>query len=309
MLPLIRALKRTYSHRHQAAVSSSPGHTSGLATPPPSSSPPTSSYMPDRLVRGVIQSPVRCTTRVEKKRVRMGPKNINTLPTRSKKTTHPKKGQESTTKNNKPKLMQMHFNLLPSHITCKECGMSYTRTSPCDVTLHTSFHETHLFGLSVPYQEGFIKLGFVKRDEINLVKKCSEVVDSELSASTPRFDSTFQLYGLVSRNNNATGPARLVSFLLCHPICTAFPLLQSGELNTTRPVSSVIMGVSRIWTAQKMRGRGIARNLLDKMCQTGVVGCQIDKSEVAFTQLSGSGEQVVRKWISTKDANVLVYNE
>lgn len=251
----------------------------------------------------------------------MAPRSVNTLSTRKtsikSKCTKLTKPMEDA----KPKLVQMQFNLLPSHITCKECGMSYTRTSPPDISLHRAYHETHLYGLEVPAsyvsqgdRVGYIKLAYVKQSEINFIRKCCKVVDAELSASTPPLDASFQLFGLVKSAHGGSHP-RLLSFVLCRPTAEAYPLLDSGELDTNN-VRPVIMGVSRLWTAKSARGCGIARALLDKMCKTCVVGCDVKKSEVAFTQLSGSGQSVVRKWLGNEastddhdDARVLVYNE
>lgn len=345
LLPTKNTLKRTYSHRHQK-LPSSPTMQSGLATPPPSSSPPTSPFKssrprifsstPSSIMRKSQDDQTRPSLpSLYAQRNKITLRSINT-PSRQIPKYKARRKQVDTApdKADKKKLVQMHFNLLPAHITCKLCGMSYTRTDPSDVSLHSEFHQSHLFGLPLPPSIPILKDGFVLlkgsrgggghastglgKLEATMMRKCSEVIDAELSASATPLTPSTHLIGLTSTTpTNSTSSSsggtakmtrRLVSFVIWHPQDTAFTVTPSGELNTATPMS-IILGVSRMWTAQNARGRGLVRKLLDQMCEVSVVGYRVKKKEVGFTQLSGSGEVCVRKWVDDENGHVLVYHE
>lgn len=181
--------------------------------------------------------------------------------------------------------------------------MSYTRTSPDDVALHSGFHTTHLQGLAIPgsiVHNGteILKISHVKQCEINLIKKSLEIVDAELSATSPPLDATYNLHALV-RNN------RIIAFVLSHPLKVAYPITDSGELIKTP--TKTILGISRMWTCKTHRGKGLIRKLLDQVLVLSVAGYRVKKSEVGFTQLSGSGGIVAKKWLQA--CPILVYSD
>lgn len=181
--------------------------------------------------------------------------------------------------------------------------MSYTRTSPDDVALHSGFHTTHLQGLAIPgsiIHNGteILKISHVKQCEINLIKKSLEIVDAELSATSPPLDATYNLHALV-RNN------RIIAFVLSHPLKVAYPITDSGELIKTP--TKTVLGISRMWTCKTHRGKGLIRKLLDQVLVLSVAGYRVKKSEVGFTQLSGSGGIVAKKWLQA--CPILVYSD
>ncbi|CCG83968.1 protein of unknown function [Taphrina deformans PYCC 5710] len=217
-------------------------------------------------------------------------------------TKRPKGRPKSTAveKSKGKELVQMHLNLLPAHVTCKECGMSYTRTSPPDVSLHTSFHSSHLLGLSLSstlhLPPGIHRLSCTKQNERNMIQKCCELVDLELSASLSPLTNQFSAYIQVHQN-------RIRSFIVVQPISRARTLLPDGDLSVAEVKAD--MGVNRMWTSRTGRGRGLVLGLLDHAVRAFVNGCRLDKSTVAFTQLSESGQRAVEKWLA--GGEILVY--
>lgn len=312
-LPMVlkAGVKRTYSRRDQTA---SMCENYGLETPPPSSSPPASPVLRSidtaklqatsnhRRSDSTAQDPVR---RSSSSLFGTKPRSLPSVSSSKNKMAKANRSacqKAASTTKAKP-FVQMHLNLLPAHVTCKDCGMSYTRTSPDDVALHSNFHTTHLQGLAIPasiMHDGseVLRISYLKQCEMNLINKSLEIVDAELSATSPPLNSTYNLHALV-RNN------RIISFVLSHPLDVAYPVTDSGELMKTP--TKTILGISRMWTCKTHRGKGLVRKLLDQVLALSVTGYRVKKSEVGFTQLSGTGGIVAKKWL--QDCPVLVYSD
>lgn len=307
-------VKRTYSGRHATLTNST-----GLVSPPPSSSPVASPILrpidaSSQKVSLAKRSPTTLDSAKRSSRILFGTSVKKSKGSEARVNVRAKRSKTTDSSDSKKKMVQMHLNLLPAHVTCKQCGMSYTRTLPDDVTLHTAFHQSHMHGILLPLSlsstttslsttKGVLRrLTYANRSDTHTIDKCVELVDAELSAPTARKNSNLlQLYCRVSNN-------RITSFVLAHPLDTAFPVSDNGEMITSRPTRT-ILGISRMWTAKATRGQGHIRLVLDYMLQHAIVGYHVKKSEVAFTQLSGSGQIVVQKWIGQQDNQLLVYND
>lgn len=320
-LPVFRGVKRTYSRRClDATTTTTQARTdSGLATPPASSSPPPLSPM----ICKVDARPIRLSSPPPKMaRLSSRARPLAALTQRSgnpitmkkkKKTPHvrPKLRATDGKVNGKGKgLVQMHLNLLPAHVTCRECGMSYNRTTPSDVTLHNTFHTSHLAGIQLPtttttaslahLRDGTHRLTCTRPSERSLIEKCCSLVDAELSASLSPLTNAFSAFVDVWEH-------RVRSFIVVQPIRQARRLVpSSGELED-EPRNDVVMGVNRMWTSRRARGQGRVRVLLDHALACFVHGCRLDKADVAFTQLSDSGLAAVRKWVGGQSGDVLIY--
>lgn len=73
------------------------------------------------------------------------------------------------------------------------------------------------------------------------------------------------------------------------------------------PVPAVV-GVSRIWTSEAFRKKGIANNLLECVMNQFVYGMDMERSDLAFSQPTESGAALARSWFGA-DAGWLVYKE
>jgi N-acetyltransferase len=296
--PRRKSIKRTYSLRKILEECST--NETGLVTPPPSSSPCSSPTIPRQemtIVPATRDPVVRSSEALFGSRAR----------TKSKihKTTH--------AKTIKKDLVQMQLNLLPARVTCKECGMSYTRTSPADVNMHAEFHKAHLYGLVVPPSVSnknsnikacdapieTIRLASAKTSETAFVKRVCEMVDLELNSTLPPLNDGYTAY--VSVFNG-----RCIAFLLVQSISTSYPLL-NGELDRDRPMSSVI-GVSRMWTCKTYRRQGLMRRLLEHARTRFVYGSHCSTKELCFTQLSESGEGFLKHYLPQGEP-VLMYSD
>lgn len=171
-----------------------------------------------------------------------------------------------------------------------------------------------------------IRLGLCKAGERALVRAALEFVDLELASTLPALDAR-QYTAFLYRHKN-----RVIAVLLCEPRARAHRLLPSGELDYTpsdahdsiaqadtaqartaalqesagagggsggveEGTTRCAMGVSRMWTCRALRRRGIMSELLDFARGRYVVGARVGRAEVAYTQLSASGEAFLRRYL------------
>jgi len=61
-----------------------------------------------------------------------------------------------------------------------------------------------------------------------------------------------------------------------------------------------ILGISRIWTSNLHRKAGIATRLLDSARVDFLYGMTIEKEQIAFSQPTGSGGELARKWFGRR---------
>lgn len=296
-IPNRRAVKRTYSKRDAPLIAKD----TGLETPPPSSSPissPTTSHSQHIHIKTVARSSMSL---------------FGTGPKGRSKAVYKK---QKSNKENPAALVQMHLNLLPARVTCKQCNMSYTRTSPADVALHESFHKAHLYGIvvpsSIPHTSprnaksvqtdsciSTFRVGVCKSHEKGFIERICETVDQELNSTLPPIDETYTAYICIFG-------ARCVSFLLVQTATTAYPFCTTGEVDRTKP-NVIALGVSRMWTCRTYRQQGLMRKLLDTARSKFVCGAVLSSDEVGFTQLSQSGESFAKAY--TRMECPLVYSD
>ncbi|KAK5086846.1 hypothetical protein LTS08_008253 [Lithohypha guttulata] len=74
----------------------------------------------------------------------------------------------------------------------------------------------------------------------------------------------------------------------------------SADLQLDSTASKVVVGVSRIWTSETSRKKGIANNLLDCVLTQFIYGLDIEKEEVAFSQPTDMGAALARSWFGSE---------
>ncbi|KAM0753007.1 hypothetical protein T439DRAFT_378753 [Meredithblackwellia eburnea MCA 4105] len=68
-----------------------------------------------------------------------------------------------------------------------------------------------------------------------------------------------------------------------------------------------LLGVQRIWTSSTHRRAGLASRLLDVAAKKFIYGCSVDRAKgVAFSQPTGDGMELARRWTGTREFRVFV---
>jgi len=70
----------------------------------------------------------------------------------------------------------------------------------------------------------------------------------------------------------------------------------SSSISISTDSDPVALGISRIWTSNQHRKKGIATRLLDIARSDFIYGLHIEKARVAFSQPTESGGNLARKW-------------
>ncbi|KAG5518105.1 hypothetical protein PMAC_003291 [Pneumocystis sp. 'macacae'] len=221
----------------------------------------------------------------------------------------------------KSKLTQLCLDLLPSRITCPDCGMSYTRGSADDDIVHLKFHAESIEGIDYPltssikevWRENFTsnKIIMVTMSssyrEIKKAKEILNTVDLELGSTSPFPNSIIQYSSLINQYKFFLylKEKKCIGLILVEPIRSAYPVCPSPSQSSSitlesKALSTYIMGVSRIWVCKTYRRKRIATKLLDIACDYFVYGIKIKKHEVAFSQPSESGKLFIENWTGGK---------
>lgn len=66
-------------------------------------------------------------------------------------------------------------------------------------------------------------------------------------------------------------------------------------------------GISRIWVLKQYRQQGIARRMLDAVCQTALPNESIAKQYLAFSQPTEGGFALARRWLGAETARMAIY--
>lgn len=70
-----------------------------------------------------------------------------------------------------------------------------------------------------------------------------------------------------------------------------------------------IVGISRIWTSGALQRSGVAMDMLDCVVNNFIYGLEIEKGLIAFSQPSGLGRLLARKFFEEEEAGWCVYND
>lgn len=83
-------------------------------------------------------------------------------------------------------------------------------------------------------------------------------------------------------------------------------IARSSAISVRRDAALALLGISRIWTSNLHRKKGVARTLLDCARADFLYGLEVPKEKIAFSQPTESGGQLARKWFG-KESGWLVY--
>lgn len=163
----------------------------------------------------------------------------------------------------------------------------------------------------------------------NQAKKVLEVVRRELSSPEIEDEvlwSQTEPPGHLQRNGSIEKVDRYKVFLhmkdsRCVGLCLTERIWESrpvqiSEKNSDQNGSSItagqethpaLVGVSRIWTSESSRRKGIAMDLLDCVVSNFIYGMEISKDQIAFSQPTESGKRLAQSFFGSDEWHV--YNE
>ncbi|AGO12334.1 AaceriAEL024Cp [[Ashbya] aceris (nom. inval.)] len=222
---------------------------------------------------------------------------------------------------------------------CIECQMSYIADSPADCTEHKKYHDLHLYGkkwllswgtaiqdttssqyITPPSTSGsngsgsgakgeredyiaYITPG--KAAEVKAMMEIMYIVNNELTA--PHDENAFwSEEGTSSRgrafvyikDGRAVG-AVTVEYLKEDDGRGRWMRVSTREL-VPEVVPRVRLGISRIWVCRKQRGKGIATRLLECVRKYAILGNEVARWEMAWSQPSESGGKLATRYNSVR---------
>lgn len=80
-----------------------------------------------------------------------------------------------------------------------------------------------------------------------------------------------------------------------------------SSISVRQETHPAVVGVSRIWTSESSRGKGIAMDLLDCVVSNFIYGMEIPKDQIAFSQPTESGKRLAQSFFGDDEWHV--YNE
>lgn len=236
----------------------------------------------------------------------------------------------------KQRLTQLHLDLgQPISRRCDVCSMSYIVTNPDDVALHKKFHAQNIGGIDLGKtfieSEAFRGNTVWEGGGGNLVVECSrkdgkalkrnvrcvlDVVNQELGAVNIEDEVLWAQVQHTKREDEDIakgGLDRFKAFLYvrgskCVALCLVERIERAGRVleqkdkpaNSSISVSDVkdpvVMGISRIWTSNEHRKKGLATLLLNCASENFLYGMEVRDEEMAFSQPTESGVLLARKW-------------
>ncbi|KAI5479818.1 N-acetyltransferase [Pseudohyphozyma bogoriensis] len=231
-----------------------------------------------------------------------------------------------------------------STISCAVCALSYSRT-PDDMALHTKHHNKVVGGCDwisgdgkgVVVVEEDLDWGEKTGGRVLMtpavaegalgrrIKDLLSTIDRELS-STSLTDSQLaesKLFIFVTPQNKAIacavvqrikGAYRVTPSLGSSPKSEKDELIRFGEEEGAVFCSPTLLpttlGIHRIWTSSSHRRSGLASIVLEAAARRFIYGCPIARNkratEIAFSQPTGAGMALARRWTGTDAFRVFV---
>ncbi|KAL1521061.1 hypothetical protein AB1Y20_022616 [Prymnesium parvum] len=240
------------------------------------------------------------------------------------KTTQKRKHAGSSSKHNPPPLEQMYLDFgqrsLKGH--CEDCGMRYTEGDRTDEEAHRKYHRRVLAGVTfrgavterVVHQrpDGLQIIAIHSTDPPEKLRKLAEAkrhIDDELGCSV-QLPACFRAFVCVTPAGRMAGcviaEPRKVGYRLCetldggHHDHAEVAVLQHDGL-----AQPALCGISQIWVSREHRRLSIGSQLLEAVRQNMVIGFELPKEKIAFSQPTASGRALATAYTGTK--NFLVY--
>ncbi|XP_039610658.1 N-acetyltransferase ESCO1 [Polypterus senegalus] len=215
-------------------------------------------------------------------------------------------------------------------VSCNQCGMLYSASSPEDGAQHLLFHNQFMSAVKYvgwkkerifgEYPDG--KIIVVLPDDpkyaLKKVEEIREMVDKDLGFQQveTKCPSNTKTFLFISNDK------KVVGCLIAEHIQEGFRVIEEkvpdgpeGEkvmferqrawCCSTTP-EPAICGISRIWVFSLMRRRGIASRMMDCLRSKFIYGSYLSKEEIAFSDPTPDGKLFATRYFGTPQ--FLVYN-
>lgn len=242
-------------------------------------------------------------------------------------------------------MLQMQINLGANlQKTCKDCGMTYVRSSTEDSALHDKYHTRDLNGVDLgkPFRkwaetrqvwrgrDGALVVPVDRTDKSFERRKACEVLDivqTELGAvdigEQELWSRLTEGYGIEAEQRGRYRAFMYLVGLKCVGLCLAKHIrtarrvvehvrtdadegFENRGLLVSEEVENAMVGISRIWTSKSHRGRGIAGLMLGCVARNFHPKGPVQKTQIAFSQPTTSGTALARRWMG-QEYGWLVY--
>uniref|UniRef100_H2YK49 N-acetyltransferase domain-containing protein n=1 Tax=Ciona savignyi TaxID=51511 RepID=H2YK49_CIOSA len=199
-------------------------------------------------------------------------------------------------------------------IQCETCGMVYSVDHPHDQEQHQIHHASFLDILRFPgWKKERVVASFMDGRIIkilpsdpkyvtNKVEEIEKLIDNELGFNRNRHSTRITFLHISDEQ-------QVIGCLVSEPITQAFPLLPSmtsSMMSCSLQSVPVTCGVGRIWCHASHRKRGVATRLMDALRCSFVLGAQLDRNQIAFSDPTVSGKEFAMKYFGTDQ--FLTYN-
>ena len=202
--------------------------------------------------------------------------------------------------------------------TCKECGMVWCPGLPEEEAMHAKQHKRFTLGVEFRGWKGErVTRSFPDGSRIVCVRPCDpeaywnkvceveEFVQRDLGSGGCQAAPGRQAHMYVSAEK------RVVGFLSAQGIRRASRLVTrvdgGGEevMELSEGEERAVCGVSEVWVIRSMRGKGIAKRLLEALLESFAPPMAIGREVVAFSQPTPAGKKLATDFFGT--ASFLVY--
>ncbi|KAI8913175.1 ESCO1/2 acetyl-transferase-domain-containing protein, partial [Entophlyctis helioformis] len=166
----------------------------------------------------------------------------------------------------------------PASHRCSECGMAFVGGCDQDERLHRSFHKSFVSGI----RWAFMDLIAVVDGELGAVARDTDQAGAQSRAGQ-------QGFVCLSADDRVQG------CVLAEPLSHAYTSLDDNKCS--RDAVPAVVGISRIWVAPHARRKGIATRLLDAVRHRFVMGTELRREDVAFSQPSSAGGRLALRYL------------
>ncbi|ELU04560.1 hypothetical protein CAPTEDRAFT_159966 [Capitella teleta] len=210
-------------------------------------------------------------------------------------------------------------------IQCEGCGMTYTHGEPTDEATHVKFHQRLLSALKFPgWKNERVIQEFYEGSRILVVLPHEKLFMKKVNAIRILMDEDL---GFVVESKNLQNSKtflyispdhQVVACCVAEIISKGYRVLSPDSSPMKSPNSSLPRpwccsndaeparcGINRIWVLSSQRRQGIATRLLDAVRNHFIMGYQLSRSELAFTDPTPTGKLLASTYCQT--SQFLVY--